>query len=121
MARLVELATDRLLVAGYLDLEILAHVNPSHARVTHMGQRTLNGLTLRVENCLLRSDDDLSFHCQHGRNRGIEGRMLRKQTLLGENFFNPFLTSLKPDVPQPRQIKNNQPNLFSFKVLIALK
>src|ERR1041384_2443252 len=51
---------------GEINLEILSHVDTHHAPVAHVVEGGLDGFSLRIEDGLLRSDDDSGFHCCAG-------------------------------------------------------
>jgi len=61
--RLLELPSGGFAVGGFeLDLEVFAHVHGLDALVTHVFQRVLNGLSLRIDHGLFRGDDNSGFH-----------------------------------------------------------
>src|SRR5258708_264989 len=62
VARIIELLADDFAISFDFDLEVFADVDGADAAVTHMFQRTLDGLSLRIEHRLLWCDDYFCFH-----------------------------------------------------------
>ncbi len=86
VARLFHLPPNGVAITFDFNLEVFAHVHGFDPGVAHVLQRSLDGLSLRIDHCFLWGDDDFRFHSSGG-GAPSEARMFQEKFRQGEFFL----------------------------------